>query len=397
MSTKHFDFTGKRVLVTGGTGFIGGRLVERLVLEYNAEVRVLVRNFATASRIARFPIEMFPGDLTEPQDVIQAVDKCEIVFHCAYGNVGSNDLRQLVNVEGTKNLLDAALHKGVRRVVHLSTAAVYGVTPDGDFDETFPRRYVGHPYSDSKLDAEKIALSYAERHDLGVSVIQPTVVYGPFAPVWTVNVLQKLKTGRVILVNGGEGLCNAVYVDDVVNAIFLAAEKEGAVGEAFLICSERPVTWADYFKSYGSMLRSFETVSMSSAEAETFFTSMQQKKNGRSIFLEPFHIIREEPLVRERIRRTREIEALKRVARAVLPERIRLSLKKRHGSRQLVTTDNNKPTHVLDPFAIEFYAAKTRARIEKAERTLGYKPVFDFESGMKLTEKWARWANLLEK
>ena len=82
MKSQQLDLSGKRVLVTGGTGFIGGRLIERLVVDYKADVRALVRNFARASRIARFPIQMVHGDVINPSDVNQAADGCEFIFHC---------------------------------------------------------------------------------------------------------------------------------------------------------------------------------------------------------------------------------------------------------------------------------------------------------------------------
>jgi len=80
---------GKQVLVTGGTGFIGGRLVEKLVLECDAKVRVLVRNFAHSASIARFPLEIIQGDVTDTEAVRRAADGCDVIFHCAYGNSGT--------------------------------------------------------------------------------------------------------------------------------------------------------------------------------------------------------------------------------------------------------------------------------------------------------------------
>jgi nucleoside-diphosphate-sugar epimerase len=396
---NQFDLSGKRILVTGGTGFIGGRLVERLVLEGDSDVRVLVRNFAHASRIARFPIEMVHGDVTKPGDVERAVSDCEVVIHCAYGNSGSKEMQRLVNVAGTENVLAAALHAGVKRVVHLSTVAVYGTTPDGDLDETALRRYSGGVYADSKLDAENIALDYARRHGLPVAVLQPTVVYGPFAPVWTVNVLRQLKTGRMILVNGGNGLCNPVYVDDVVSAILLAAVKEEAVGEVFLISGEQPVTWRDFYGRYERMLGTSRTVSMSVPEAEAYYARKQRRVNG--VIKETLSILQEEPLVRQRLLRTSQVTALMRIARLLLPKQIRQSFKSRvsrsiTGGQSQTVPEGKKPIHLLDPSLVQFYAAKTRVRIDKAKRMLNYQPLFDFESGMELTEQWAKWANLLD-
>jgi len=96
-----------RILVTGGTGFIGGRLVEHLVLKYGADVHALVRNFARAPRIARFSIKMFPGDVTDPEAVDRAVENCDIVFHCAYGGAGGATQQKRATVRGMENVLKA--------------------------------------------------------------------------------------------------------------------------------------------------------------------------------------------------------------------------------------------------------------------------------------------------
>ncbi len=78
-------------------------------------------------------------------------------------------------------------------------------------------------------------------------VLQPANVYGPYGGVWVENVLRKLRTGRVVLVDGGAGVCNHVYVDDVVGAALLAAVTEGVVGEAFLVSSDEPVSWREFY------------------------------------------------------------------------------------------------------------------------------------------------------
>jgi nucleoside-diphosphate-sugar epimerase len=136
------DLSGKRVLVTGGTGFIGSRLVERLILECNAAVRVLIHNFVHAARIARFPIEWVQGDLTDRSEVERAVDGCEVIVHCGYGNRGSGEARRQVTVHGTENVLEVAARARVKRVIHLSTVAVYKPKLHGLLVETDPRTLV---------------------------------------------------------------------------------------------------------------------------------------------------------------------------------------------------------------------------------------------------------------
>ena len=382
---------GRTALVTGATGFIGGRLVERLILQHGVKVRALVRNLAGAGRLARFPLAVVHGDVTDPAGLKTAVQGCDLVFHCAYGTSGSQKHRAWVNTEGTRRLLAAARAAGVKRIVHLSTLMVYGQTADGDLDESAPRRRFGNPYSDSKLAAEKIALSSG----LPVAVLQPTAVYGPYGGVWTENVLRALKSGRQILVDGGAGLANAVYVDDLVSAMLLAAIEERAVGEAFLVSGEEPVTWKELFGRFERMLgHERRTVEMTRDQALAYWRQSQRQR-PRALG-EALRILKQERGVRERIEHTREVLWLREMASSVLPERWQQKIKGQlAGGGPPAVADRELPIHPLSPEMIGFFRARTRVRIDKAKRLLGYAPAFDFTAGMDLTERWARWANLL--
>ena len=397
MSLTRPALSGKRILVTGGTGFIGSRLVERLVLEENAIARVLVHNPASADRVARLPIEVVRGDVLNPADVRRALEGCELIFHCAYGTAADETLQRLVNVEGTRNVLDAALRGGIKRVVHFSTLMVYGVTADGDLDERARRQYFGNSYSDSKLDAENLAFDYIRRYQLPVVILQPTAVYGPFALQWTFNVLAKMKTGRMILVNGGDGLRNAVYIEDVVSAALLAAVKEEAVGEAFLISGESPDTWREFYRAFERMLgMSDRLLSLSAADARALY---ERAKKRKSVLAEMRALAAANSDLRHRLLKTREVALALKSARRLLPAGLHCRLKSQ--ITHLATPPlpaagmSGEPIHLLDPGAIRFHAAKTRVRIDKAKRILGYQPAFEFSDGIQLTERWARWANLL--
>ncbi len=383
------------VLVTGGTGFIGGRLTERLVLEYGVPVRVLVRRLERAWRVARLPVELVPGDVTVLDDVLRGASGCRVIFHCAYGNDGDSMARRTVNVQGTKNILEAALRNRITRVVHVSSAAVYGI-PERDLDESAPRRYTGDAYADSKLDAENAVYDYVRR-GVSATILQPTIVYGPFGTAWTTRILRNLKSGRQILVNGGDGLCNPVYVDDVVTAMVQAGVVADAAGEAFLISGNSPIAWRDFFSRFEQMLGSERTVSMSEAQARAhFFRSRSPKRLAREIV----GILRQERGVRQRILATAEVSMAMGIARRVLPTGIRRKLRNIavDGSASSVPREASGWSErilPLSPFWARFYAAKSRVRIEKARRVLGYAPAFDFDQGMALTKEWAEWANLL--
>jgi nucleoside-diphosphate-sugar epimerase len=273
---------------------------------------------------------------------------------------------------------------------------VYGRTADGDLTEESPRRKLGEAYADSKLAAEREVLACGRRHGLPVTVLQPTAVYGPWGGVWTERVLAMLRTGRVILVDGGSGLANAVYVDDLVSAMLLAAVAPGAVGEAFLVSGEEPVTWRELFGRFERMLGASRTVEMSAAEALEHWRR-HQRQAPRAI-PELLRVVKRDQEVRERLFATRELTALRELASTVLPERWQQSIKARLGSGGAGAggqVSGELPIHPLSPLMIDFYAARTRVRIDKAKRLLGFRPAFDLEAGMAVTEVWARWANLL--
>jgi nucleoside-diphosphate-sugar epimerase len=396
MNTVPESLLKKRVLVTGATGFIGGRLIECLARAGVRDIRALVRGYTNAARIARFPIDMRAGDVVSAADVQQAAAGCDVIFHCAYGTAKDPEDQRQVNVDGTRNVLDAALASKVGRVVHLSTMMVYGATPDGDLDETAPRRPIGFPYADQKLEAEEMALRYAREKGAPVTILQPTVVYGPGAPAWTVSVIRQLKNERTLLLNHGEGLCNPVYVDDLVQAMLLAAVKPEAVGQVFLISGSQAVTWRDYYQRYAAMTGAGEFVDMSVAEAQEAIRKQDRK---RGLIPEAWSVLRTEQSVRSRLMQTREGAWAKQIARAVIPRDLRQTLKRRFkaakGAGAAAPASNGKVLRLYPLWALPVFSAKTRVSIDKARKVLGYQPATDLDQGMRQTEAWARWANLI--
>jgi nucleoside-diphosphate-sugar epimerase len=376
------------VLVTGASGFVGARLVERLALESNATPRVLVRSIGRAAPLSRLPIEIAVGDLRDSRAVEAAVRGCTVVIHCARGTHGTLAERRDVDVEGARNILEASVHAGVNRVVHTSTIAVYRVPESGFVDEGLPYGDDRDPYAEAKREAERLALRYA-RH-LPVVVVQPTVVYGPGAGIHGRDVIEELSTTRIPLINAGRGVCNALYVDDLVTALLLAATKERALGERFLISGAEHPTWGQFYDAFERMLGVRRTVELTEREALKHW-----KRSSRREWLLPraLQAVRSDSALRTDLLATKEGVLVRRVAERVLPAAY--FAPERWVDRDGEPTRAELPLAAFKPQVVHTLASTAHVRIDKARELLGYEPAFDFDRGMSLTEAWARWEGLI--
>lgn len=234
------------MLITGAGGFIGGRVAEVLHGSGCAEVRAGVRRWASAARIGRLPVDVVRCDLADAHQVDAACDGVTAVVQCAR-LAGPGSEAQL------RHLLEAAYRRGVTRVVHLSTAEVYGAVA-GDVDEAHPVGPGQSEYARSKIAAERACAEYVAC-GLPVVILRPTIVYGPFSEVWTVKFVQRLLSGRWSLPEEScRGICNLLYVDDLVAAIVLALRSDQAIGETFNVNGSERVTWNQYFRALGEAL-----------------------------------------------------------------------------------------------------------------------------------------------
>jgi nucleoside-diphosphate-sugar epimerase/predicted dehydrogenase len=227
-----------RVLVTGASGFVGGRLVERLSQD-GVSVRATTRLISRAKKLPN--VEWIECDLTRDEDARRAVDGVEIVFHCAAmaGSPGSLEEYDAVNVDATLTLTRLAAEAGVRNLVYLSSMSVYGVPPRGTslVDEKAaydPRAAERGVYTQSKLRAEQALLEYTARHATPrVIVLRPGTIYGPGAAL-PVGLLRLPSTNRRPIITGGRGVPVALtYIDNVIDAMLAAGESEVATGSVY--------------------------------------------------------------------------------------------------------------------------------------------------------------------
>lgn len=258
------DWSGRRVLVTGAGGFIGSHLTERL-LALGAKVRAMVRSAigylnAVPGDLAR-RLEMFPGDIRDEVSTREAVAGIDTVFHLAgftsvdYSYTNPTETI-MTNVQGTLNLCNACRQEKVRRLVHASTAGVYGSSRDGlPIKETHPVR-ASNPYTASKLAADTIVESYHLSYGLPVSICRPFNAYGPRAGRFLVipSIILQLFHSDTLKLGDLSPVRSFTYVDDVLRAFIRMAEEDGVVGEVVHFGSPRPISIGDLAHLIGRLM-----------------------------------------------------------------------------------------------------------------------------------------------
>jgi nucleoside-diphosphate-sugar epimerase len=352
------DLSGRRVLITGANGFIGGRIAERLTREEGAPVRGLVRDTSragarhslhpwlqNASSVLDVPavqiqngrakdslFQMVAGDITDAGAISRAVDGCAVVIHCAAMQGGRGTLADFrrVNVEGTLNLLRAARGANVERFIHISTINVHGFPPPRDANAESPLKFNGDFYSISKAEGERAAWQFV--HGAGdapmLTVVRPACTYGPRSEAWTMQPLRRVQRGAPVLIGKGAGICNAVYIDNLVDLILQALKNDAAAGQAFIGAEGRGVTWREFYGAYARML---ETTRLNSLPRRVALAA--------AIVFEAY------------ARTTRTPPRLSRAS-------------------------------------VDFYSHPVVYDISKAQKLLGYAPRVSFEEGMRRTKEW---------
>jgi ornithine--oxo-acid transaminase len=234
-------------LVTGASGFIGGRLAQRLVAEGH-QVRCLVRVSSDTSALERLGVEISVGDLGDQRSLTRAVEGCNYVFHCGalVSDWATTQEITQTNVQGTRSLLDAAAGASVERFVHFSTTDVYGHPNGGATEETHTASGFSNWYAQSKLLAEaEVRRAEAER-SLQAVILRPATVYGPGSRDVVGEIARAIRSRQMLLVGGGRAVAGLCYVDNLIDAAVLALHHEAARGQAFNVSDGLGVTWRQF-------------------------------------------------------------------------------------------------------------------------------------------------------
>jgi nucleoside-diphosphate-sugar epimerase len=233
--------------VTGGSGFIGGALVRRLVAE-GCSVSALARSDRSAGAVEAVGAKPVRGDLADPAAIAAGAEGCEAAFHLAahLGTWGTRQEFMRDNVAGTKNALAACRQAGVRRFVHCGTeAALIAGEPLVEVDETTPLRPDSKAlYPATKALAEQ-AVRGASADGFETVVLRPRFVWGAGDTTLLPGILALLQQGKFAWIGGGRQLTDTTHVDNVVEGLLLAAAK-GRAGEAYFVTDGDRVVFRDF-------------------------------------------------------------------------------------------------------------------------------------------------------
>ncbi len=333
-----------KAVVTGGTGFIGGRLVEELV-EKGYEVRCLVRDTSDVKALKELGAELVHGDLGNTDSLKRLPRGGDVVFHLAahVSDWGEKEEFYRYNIDATRTLLEASLEAGVKRFVHMSSSTVvwksdfWSVHNLNDIDETFPYRDKYNDwYNESKAEAERLVLSFCKEKGLETVVIRPSNVWGAGDTVILPRVAMAAKKGILFPMGRGERTVTPCHVDNLARAMLLAAENVNAPGNIYFINDGVKIGYMEFLRKQ--------------LEASGIDWTPR--------FSIPYKFA---------------------YAVAALMEFIFRLMK------------SEKPP-VLTRFAVAALAGSRSYSIEKARRELGYEPSVDLDEGMK---KLRDWVNLL--
>ncbi len=321
-----------KILVTGGTGFTGKALVRRLLDAGHKVVALDYKDGHKTQELREWGAEVVIGSVTDVGVVRRCIEGVEVVHHLAAAfremNVPETHYFD-VNVEGTRNVLEAALARGVRKFIYCSTCGVHGNVDHPPAGEDAPIQPADY-YQRTKYEAEPIVQEFFRR-GLKTVILRPAAIYGPGDPERFFLIFKRVATGTFPMFGNGKTLYHPLYIDNLVDSFLQAMEPGRGDGEAYLIADEEYVGIEDLVRRIARAL-------------------------GVSVKIPHYPVL---PLV---------------VAGHVFE----------------TICKPFKITPPIFPRRVDWYRQNRAFKIEKAVRDLGYRPRIGLDEGLKRTADWYR-------
>jgi nucleoside-diphosphate-sugar epimerase len=322
------------ILITGGNGLLGRHLVQALQ-ERRDRVRVLALPAEDTSWLEERGITVYRGDICRTETLIAPMRAVEGVLHLA-GMMGvwrPLEDYHAVNVIGTENVCRAALVAGVRRLVHVSSWTVYGMALGRPAHEDFPLMPFQEPYAITKAEGDKLVQRMIVGDRLPAVIVRPGTFFGPGDQLHFGRMADRVRARKGVIVGSGRNALPFVYVTDVVQGLLLALDREHAVGQAYNITTDRPLT------------------------QEEFLRAIAQELGARP-------------------------------PRVHVPYRALYAAG--YAAERLATVTHSQHQPVVTRLGVKLFGTDNRHAIDKAQRELGYRPRVAAREGVRLAAVWYR-------
>ena len=234
-------------LITGGTGLVGHHLITQLQ-QRGDTVRVLVLPNENAQKLEDRGVTVYRGNICEPETLVAPMRGVDTVFHLAamQGLWVAIEQYHKVNVTGTENVCRAALKAGVRRIVHVSSWTIYGMDRGWPVTEDAPPAPRNDPYWITKAQGDVVVRRMIDEDHLPAAIIRPGTIFGVGDRLNFGRTAEKVRAGKGLILGSGRNSLPLVYVTDVVQGLLLCADHDNALGQAFNITNDQPLTQEEF-------------------------------------------------------------------------------------------------------------------------------------------------------
>jgi nucleoside-diphosphate-sugar epimerase len=353
--------------VLGASGFVGSRFVEKMHLTGEASVRPIVRNFSSLARLARFELDWRVTDLADVAKLAEALKGCDVLLHSIVGD-------ESVILGTVPPVYEAAQRAGIRRIIYLSSSSVHGLAPDASTTEESPLSDQQiFTYNNAKVRAEKLWAKMRSTGKAEVVGLRPSIVFGPRSR-WCSDLASEALKGTAYLVREGKGICNTIYIDNLIDAIVLAAETSQVDGHYFLVRDRETVTWNDFYQpimeACGAQVGDIHQVAA--------------------------------PIFRQTWKDRLRVEALRGSAlvQFALPLAPRMAVRMTKAAIEALPApvepspwpSDTKPRPKITREMAALQQCEWQMPCAKAEKILGYKPQISFAEGMERSIGWLKFA-----
>ncbi|WP_369726004.1 NAD-dependent epimerase/dehydratase family protein [Bradyrhizobium sp. LLZ17] len=350
----------RRIAVLGASGFIGNRTVEVFQRGGDVDVCPVVQRPSRAALPRRFDLPVQIANALDTNSLTAAFRGCDNVIMAIAG-----DPKTIVR--SMEPVYRAAMRSNVRRLIYLSSASVYGQSPATGVDETTPlSKRQPLAYNSAKVVAEQQLGRLRQIGRVEVVILRPGIVFGPRSQ-WTGGVADEILKGTAYLTEGGWGVCNSIYVDNLVYAIKLALVAPNVDGKAFLLGDAEAVTWRDLYlpicEALGYDLDGLPTPKMADA-------------------------VDERPSLAQRVRAMNSYQSL----RWIVPRPARAAVKAAIREMRRPPSTENAASYSVTLERALLHTSSYRPPYARAERELGYCPPITFEEGCRRSVEWLGFA-----